>query len=69
MPTKWPGAYWLRSTLERPFPRLVVHFVATIFKGESADDDLELGVGGLLALPAAPGASLSMLLFDGSHPS
>src|SRR5437868_3081819 len=64
MPTKWPGIFWLQSTLKRPFPRLVAHFVGAIFKGESVDDDLELSVGSLLALLAAPGAFLSMLLFD-----
>ncbi len=64
MPIKWPGISWLRSTLDRPFPRLVAHFAATIFEGESAAEDVELGVGGLLALLAVPGAFLSMLLFD-----
>ncbi len=64
MPTKWPATSWLRSTLERPFPRLVAHFAATIFEGESAAEDVEFGVGGLLALLAVPGAFLSILLFD-----
>ena len=64
MPTKWPGTSWLRSTLDRPFPRLVAHFAATIFEGETADDDAEMGVGGLLGLLAVPGAFLSLLLFD-----
>ncbi len=64
MPTQWPGTSWLRSTLDRPFPRLVAHFAATIFEGESAAEDVELGVGGLLGLLAVPGAFLSILLFD-----
>jgi len=64
MPTKWPGASWLRSTLERPFPRLVAHFAATIFEGETAADDADMGVGGVLGLLAVPGGFLSILLFD-----
>jgi hypothetical protein len=64
MPTQWPGTSWLRSTLDRPFPRLVGHFAATIFEGESAAEDVEFGVGGLLALLAVPSGFLSILLFD-----
>ena len=64
MPTMWPGASWLQSTLERPFPRLVAHFAATIFEGETAADDADMGVGGVLGLLAVPGAFLSILLFD-----
>ena len=64
MPTKWPGASWLRSTLERPFPRLVAHFAASIFEGETAADDADMGVGGVLGLLFVPGAFLSILLFD-----
>ena len=64
MPTKWPGTSWLQSTLERPFPRLVAHFAATIFEGETAADDADMGVGGVLGLLAVPGGFLSILLFD-----
>lgn len=64
MPKKWPGTSWLQSTLERPFPRLVAHFAATIFEGESAAEDVELGIGGVLGLLAVPGGFLSILLFD-----
>src|SRR5579872_6261678 len=64
MPTKSRAASWLRSTLERPFPRLVAHFAATIFEGETAADDADMGVGGVLGLLFVPGAFLSILLFD-----
>ncbi len=64
MPTKSQAASWLRSTLERPFPRLVAHFAATIFEGETAADDAEMGAGGLLGLLAVPGGFLSLMLFD-----
>src|SRR5205814_2167661 len=64
MPTQWPLTSWLQSKLERPFPRLVAHFAATIFEGESAAQDVEFGMGGLLALLAVPGGFVSLLLFD-----
>lgn len=64
MPTKSLVASWLQSTLERPFPRLVAHFGATIFEGETAADDADMGVGGVLGLLAVPGAFLSLMLFD-----
>ena len=64
MPTKSRAASWLQSTLERPFARLVAHFAATIFEGETAADDADMGVGGVLGLLAVPGAFLSILLFD-----
>ncbi len=64
MPTKSRAASWLQSTLERPFPRLIAHFAATIFEGETAADDAEMGVGGLLGLLAVPGGFLSLMLFD-----
>ena len=64
MPTQWPVTSWLQSKLERPFPRLVAHFAATIFEGESAAQDVEFGMGGLLALLAVPGGFVSLLLFD-----
>lgn len=64
MPTKWPGTSWLQSTLERPFLRLVAHFAATIFEGESSAEDVEFGVGGVLGLLAVPGGFISLLLFE-----
>ena len=64
MPTKWQEISWLRSTLERPFPRLVAHFAATIFEGDGSADAVELSVGGLLGLLAVPGGFISILLFD-----
>src|ERR1700683_3277962 len=64
MPTKWPGTSWLRSTLERPFSRLVAHFAATIFESESSAEDVEFGVGGVLGLLAVPGGFISLLLFE-----
>jgi len=64
MPIQWPVTSWLQSKLERPFPRLVAHFAATIFEGESAAQDVEFGMGGLLALLAVPGGFVSLLLFD-----
>ena len=64
MPTKLPRASWLRSILERPFPRLIAHFASSIFEGETAADDADMGVGGILGLLAVPGGFISILLFD-----
>ena len=64
MPIKSLTASWLRSALERPFPRLVAQFAATIFEGETAADDADMGVGGMLGLLAVPGGFISILLFD-----
>jgi len=51
--------------LERPFPRLVAHFASQIIQSgqESGASELNLGIGGLLALLAAPGAFASLMLF------
>ena len=52
--------------LERPFARLVLHFIAAAFQSgqDSASTGLEIGTGAMLALLATPGAFVSMLLFD-----
>jgi hypothetical protein len=49
--------------LERPFWRLVAHFGMRLFSG-GGEGGLELGVGAILALLAAPGAFISILLLD-----
>jgi hypothetical protein len=53
---------WLRL-LERPYWRLVAHFGMRLFSG-SGEGGLELGAGTVLALLAAPGAFVSILLLD-----
>jgi len=53
---------WLRL-LERPYWRLVAHFGMRLFSG-SGEGGLELGAGTVLALLAAPGAFISILLLD-----
>lgn len=59
------SAAWTRL-LQRPFPRLVSHFAALILQSgqESGASELNLGIGGLLALLAAPGAFVSIMLFE-----
>src|SRR5438309_307273 len=51
---------------QRPFPRLVEHFAALILQSgqESGASELNLGIGGLLALLAAPGGFTSLMLLD-----
>lgn len=49
--------------LERPFWRLVAHFGMRLFSG-GGEGGLELGMGAILALLAAPGAFISILLLD-----
>ena len=49
--------------LERPFCRLVAHFGMKLFSG-SGEGGLELGAGTVLALLAAPGAFISIMLLD-----
>jgi hypothetical protein len=51
------------SLLERPFWRLVAHFGLRLFSG-GGEGGLGLSVGALLALLAAPGAFISILLLD-----
>lgn len=53
---------WTRL-LERPFWRLVTHFGMKLFSG-SGEGGLELGAGTVLALLAAPGAFISIMLLD-----
>ena len=55
-----------RKFLERPFPKLVAHFMANILKSgsETGASELEISVGGMLALLAVPGAFISIMLFD-----
>jgi len=58
------GLRWA-ALLERPFPRLVAHFASVILQSgqESGAAELNLGIGGILALLAAPGAFASLMLF------
>ncbi|MBZ5494371.1 MAG: hypothetical protein LAO76_25885 [Acidobacteriia bacterium] len=49
--------------LERPFWRLVAHFGMKLFSGDG-EGGLELGAGTVLALLAAPGAFISIMLLD-----
>lgn len=53
---------WTRL-LERPLWRLVAHFGMKLFSG-NGEGGLELGAGTVLALLAAPGAFISILLLD-----
>ncbi|MGH9715432.1 MAG: hypothetical protein ACRD4R_01690 [Candidatus Acidiferrales bacterium] len=54
----------LASRLEAPFPRLVRHSIDRMFSGsESAEPgELDLGIGSILALLAAPGAVIALLV-------
>jgi len=54
--------HWTRL-LERPFWRLVAHFGMKLFSG-NGEGGLELGAGTVLALLAAPGAFISIMLLD-----
>jgi len=53
---------WARL-LERPFWRLAAHFGMKLFSG-NGEGGLELGAGTVLALLAAPGAFISIMLLD-----
>jgi hypothetical protein len=53
---------WTRL-LQRPFYRLVAHFGMKLFSG-NGEGGLELGAGTVLALLAAPGAFISIMLLD-----
>lgn len=55
-----------RRLRQRPFPRLVAHFAAVILQTgqESGASELNLGIGGLLAVLAAPGGFTSLMLLD-----
>jgi hypothetical protein len=52
--------------LQRPFWRLTAHFAGRIFEtgGEAGEGELDLGIGAMLALLAAPGAFAAILLFQ-----
>ncbi len=56
----------IRGWRNRPFARLVAHFAAVIVNSgqDSGEADLNLGIGGLLAILAVPGAFVSLTLFD-----
>lgn len=56
----------IKRLTERPFGRLVSHFLARLVRGgaDSPSMELELGVGGLLALLAVPGAFATFLMLD-----
>lgn len=51
---------------KRPFARLVAHFTSVIINtGQDAGaSELNLGIGGILAILAVPGAFISLMLFD-----
>lgn len=51
---------------DKPFARLVRHCVNRIFAGSDTSDpgELDLGIGTILAVLAAPGAFISMILSD-----
>ena len=59
-------AVWRERALRRPFFRLVGHFLARLVRGgnDATSTEMELGVGGLLGLLAAPGAFSCLLLLD-----
>lgn len=64
---KWGRrSYFAARLRRRPFPRLVAHFAALILQTgqESGASELNLGIGGLLALLAAPGGFTSLMLLD-----
>ncbi len=68
-PEKYSTPLARRSTEgwgERPFGRLVRHFLARLARSgrESASDESDLGAGGLLGVLAAPGAFASLLMLD-----
>jgi hypothetical protein len=53
---------WLR----RPFPRLVAHFASVVVNSgqESGASELNVGIGGMLALLATPGGFVSIVMFN-----
>jgi hypothetical protein len=55
-----------KQLLDKPFARLVRHCVDRIFAGSDTADpgELDLGIGMILAMLAAPGAFISMILSD-----
>ncbi len=52
---------------QRPFGRLVSHFIARLFSGgtgDSAEGEMGMGVGTVLALLASPGGFITIFLFQ-----
>jgi hypothetical protein len=56
----------LQRAAQRPFARLVLHFLARLVRGghETESADFDFGAGPLLGLLAAPGAFCSLVLFE-----
>jgi hypothetical protein len=59
---RWRIDHWR----QRPFARLVLHFLARLVRGghETESADFDFGAGPLLGLLAAPGAFCSLVLLD-----
>jgi hypothetical protein len=57
---------WLDRITERPFGRLVQHFLVRLARGgqDASSSEFELGAGALLGLLAAPGAFQCFLMLD-----
>jgi len=61
---------WARQSIrrysQRPFGRLVAHFLARLVRGgqDSASAEFELGLGAFLGLLAAPGALACFVLLN-----
>jgi hypothetical protein len=57
---------WRQRTRQRPFVRLVLHFLARLVGGGHDNDshEFDFGAGPLLGLLAAPGAFCSLVLFQ-----
>jgi hypothetical protein len=57
---------WLDFWLHRPFARLVCHSVQRVFSGGESSEpgELDLGIGAILAVLAAPGAFVSIIVSD-----
>src|SRR5580698_9220508 len=56
----------IQRAAQRPFVRLVMHFLARLVRGghETETSDFDFGAGPLLGLLAAPGAFCSLVLFE-----
>ena len=67
MPTAWRSRFsrpfWHS---DRPFPRLVRHFLVRLVRSDqdAASSEVQLGVGALLGMLAMPGAMASFLMLD-----
>ena len=67
MPIAWRNIFsppFSRS--DRPFPRLVRHFLVRLVRSEqdAASSEVQLGVGALLGILAMPGAMTTFILLD-----